>query len=199
MWQVILESIKQDRVLKLSIGQDGKRLTHAEVIEGWRSSEDFRRFYLEQLAGAPFPAFFWEAPPLTSATVNQAYECVLVDSPQLAGMRPDTASFADYFKDAGAGRKVVVFENLGKDAVLVVPCPDAPPSVYTHFAAFVRGAPEGQRHELLCRLAQAIDSGLSDKPLWVSTSGLGVYWLHVRLDTRPKYYTYRPYAILERE
>lgn len=29
--------------------------------------------------------------------------------------------------------------------------------------------------------------------LWCSTSGLGVYWLHIRLDQYPKYYTYRPY------
>jgi len=28
---------------------------------------------------------------------------------------------------------------------------------------------------------------------WLSTSGLGVGWLHVRLDSRPKYYTYEPY------
>ena len=29
--------------------------------------------------------------------------------------------------------------------------------------------------------------------LWVSTSGLGVYWLHVRLDSYPKYYQHAPY------
>ena len=30
-------------------------------------------------------------------------------------------------------------------------------------------------------------------PLWVSTSGAGVYWLHLRLDSFPKYYTHAPY------
>jgi hypothetical protein len=30
-------------------------------------------------------------------------------------------------------------------------------------------------------------------PVWLSTSGLGIYWLHFRLDTVPKYYTYAPY------
>ena len=29
--------------------------------------------------------------------------------------------------------------------------------------------------------------------LWLSTAGLGVYWLHLRLDTRPKYYSFQPY------
>jgi hypothetical protein len=30
-------------------------------------------------------------------------------------------------------------------------------------------------------------------PLWVSTSGLAVPWLHLRLDARPKYYGFEPY------
>lgn len=35
--------------------------------------------------------------------------------------------------------------------------------------------------------------GPTDYPIWLSTSGLGVYWLHMRLDRRPKYYTYEPF------
>ncbi|WP_391540805.1 DUF6940 family protein [Halomicronema hongdechloris] len=31
------------------------------------------------------------------------------------------------------------------------------------------------------------------RPRWVNASGLGVAWLHVRLDTRPKYYQHEPY------
>ena len=31
-------------------------------------------------------------------------------------------------------------------------------------------------------------------PTWVSTAGGGVAWLHVRLDSAPKYYTHRPYT-----
>ena len=33
----------------------------------------------------------------------------------------------------------------------------------------------------------------NDVPVWTSTSGLGVYWLHVRLDSRPKYYQHQPF------
>ena len=40
--------------------------------------------------------------------------------------------------------------------------------------------------------------GRGNKPLWVSTSGLGVYWLHIRLDSFPKYYTYTPYRVQEK-
>lgn len=33
------------------------------------------------------------------------------------------------------------------------------------------------------------------RPVWLSTAGAGVAWLHVRLDDRPKYYSYRPYTL----
>ncbi len=29
--------------------------------------------------------------------------------------------------------------------------------------------------------------------VWLSTCGTGVYWLHMRMDPSPKYYSYRPY------
>jgi hypothetical protein len=34
----------------------------------------------------------------------------------------------------------------------------------------------------------------SSNRFWISTSGLGVPWVHVRLDRYPKYYQYGPYA-----
>jgi hypothetical protein len=41
--------------------------------------------------------------------------------------------------------------------------------------------------EIERRLATARDR------FWVSTSGLGVPWVHVRLDERPKYFQFGPY------
>jgi hypothetical protein len=34
---------------------------------------------------------------------------------------------------------------------------------------------------------------LGAKPVWLSTAGGGVSWLHVRLDDQPKYYGFEPY------
>jgi len=45
----------------------------------------------------------------------------------------------------------------------------------------------------LQRLAREALARLSDRPLWISTAGMGVNWLHVRLDSRPKYYRHAPY------
>jgi hypothetical protein len=38
-----------------------------------------------------------------------------------------------------------------------------------------------------------------DADIYISTSGMGVSWLHVRIDSRPKYYNYEPYKHTNKE
>ncbi len=89
---------------------------------------------------------------------------------------------------------MLAFANLGKDAVLIVPRPLGPASVYGHLAAFVRKARDTQRHELWRVVGAETEARLGDSPVWLSTAGMGVSWLHVRLDSRPKYYGHAPYT-----
>jgi hypothetical protein len=100
---------------------------------------------------------------------------------------------------SGAGGRVASFTNLGGDATLVVPCPHpSAPRGYAHLAVFLRDAPKSQRVRFWAALAERVTDELAARgahvPLWTSTSGLGVYWLHVRLDSRPKYYQYQPFT-----
>ena len=94
--------------------------------------------------------------------------------------------------------RVISFPNLGNDALLVVPCnenSDSPQS-YMHLANFMRMGPDEQIKifwkevvkQMFQRLAKKID-----KKVWLSTCGLGIFWLHIRMDSTPKYYTYEPY------
>ena len=103
----------------------------------------------------------------------------------------DRDTLQAYFSSAAA---IATFPNLGGDATLVVPTPRADDSAYGHIAAFVRNAPTDQQHELWKAVADAMAANLADRPLWLSTAGAGVAWLHVRLDQRPKYYQHRPFA-----
>ena len=81
---------------------------------------------------------------------------------------------------------------------MVVPRPIAEPSAYGHLAAFVRGAPEAQRHALWQMVGESMARRIGAKPVWLSTAGAGVSWLHVRLDDRPKYYGFGPYRQKQR-
>ena len=91
---------------------------------------------------------------------------------------------------------VVVFENLGRDAVLVAPRPGVDGERCAHLVAFLRTAGSSRRQALWQATARAAREQLVTRPtqpLWLSTSGLGVPWLHIRLDVRPKYYTHAPF------
>jgi hypothetical protein len=194
MFRSEAQTLEEGRVRKITLLRAGKRLSYAEVIRAWRQQQDFRDFYLATLAEAPFQALFWESPPITTGTAEQPYECVLIDSFQLTAVEPDPRPFASSFALAASHERVLAFENLGKDALLIVPCPSDARSRYGHLAAFVRSAPDEQLHALFQKLGAELDKRLSGRPIWVSTSGLGLPWLHIRLDSYPKYYNFRPYT-----
>ena len=180
------------RVQRYVPRRDWEVLRYRDVLRLWQDDEAFRSFFISLLTMSKFAGYRWETPPVTSSTVDRAFEFVLLDAPELA-RKPDERAFAEQFKAAAVGQTVVTFPNLGNDAVLVVPCPAGPPAAYVHLASFARGAPSGQVHALWQRVGAALEARLSASPTWLSTAGMGVAWLHVRLDARPKYYGYAPH------
>ena len=183
--------LSNGRVIKYAIENDSSPVSFAEVINRWQDDPDFRAFFTGLLSNSPFPVFRWETPPITIATGNQSFEFVLVDSPEIS-LDPDPAAFAEYFDKAGPGG-VAEFPNLGGDAILIAPCPGTPLSDYGHLASFLRNSQAAQQHQLWELVGAAMQRRISSKPVWLSTAGGGVAWLHVRMDDEPKYYCYPPY------
>ena len=190
MWQIRREYIDSDRLQNFILENDAQ-LTYQKVIELWQNNRSFREFFISALADIPMEAYFWETPPISNSTVNRQFEFVAIDSPKLADIKPDPSDFQSYFDSAT--EEVTTFPNLSNDALLVVPCPVAKIPACTHIASFVRNAANFQQHSLWQTLGKAIAQSLDEEPIWVSTSGLDVSWLHVRLDSRPKHYAYEPY------
>lgn len=186
-----IEILQNGRIQQIQILEGERPFTYQEILQKWQSDEPFRTFFIGLLADAPFAAYFWETPPITQANLERPFEFVLVDAPSLATVRAERRAFANYFNK----NPVIDFPNLGGDAHLVVPCPQTPADDFAHLAIFSRSAPLGQQHHFWQRVGTAVTNLVGERPLWVSTSGLGVYWLHVRLDSRPKYYTFRPYQV----
>ena len=194
MLDYAIESVMGGRGRRVALLSNGAPVPYLDVVRLWQDDPPFRARFISVLKDAPFAGYRWETPPVSAATVGRAFEFVLLDTPGLA-RTPDPHAFAAQFAAPGAGRDVVTFSNLGKDAVLVVPRPAGPPEAYVHLASFVRGAPEAQVHELWRATGAAVEARLGAAPLWLSTAGMGVAWLHVRLDSRPKYYGYEPYCV----
>lgn len=193
MWTVERKEIagQAGEILSVTTGQ--RPLLAGEAIVLWREDAFFREVFVAALAASAYPAFFWEMPPLTPATLSHPFECALIRSDALARMRANDEDFAEHLRGAGT---IAVFPNLGGDALLVAPSKIADAGCYGHIAAFLRLGPREQQHALFRTLALEIEKRLaaSHRRFWVSTSGLGVPWVHVRLDSVPKYYQYRRYA-----
>lgn len=191
MWTTQIKKLTETHGLQFFIERNGKNITFADVLNAWQNDAAFRSIYTNLLADAPFSAFRWETPPVTLATLSRSFEFVLLDSPSLT-RQPEPEAFAKYFNKS-PDANVIAVPNLGGDAILIVPRQKATPTVYMHLASFVRDAPETQHHALWQLIGQTMSTRVGTSPVWLSTAGAGVAWLHVRLDDRPKYYGFGPY------
>jgi hypothetical protein len=146
------------------------------------------------IASSPHAAVYFEMPPVTaSSSFLTPFEFVLLPSTSLVSGSVDTAAFAEHMSSS-CNPDVAYFKNLGGDANLVVPCPrEGATAVYGHLASFIRGGQADQVDEFWKTAASKALDLLSVEPLWISTNGNGVHFLHLRFDTRPKYYNYAAY------
>lgn len=167
------------------IEQGDAAMSYHAVLEALSNDEAFRDFFIHVLKDMPQQAYRWETPAYTQATLGQAFEFVVLNDAWLdrqANPRP----FIEYIADVK--KSVVSFPSLGKDAHLVVPSNLSPEANYCHLASFTRTAPLSQQQELW-RMVGSLGLELaSEQPRWLSSAGGGVAWLHLRFDTRPKYY-----------
>ena len=193
MFESTVDSLNDARLHKHILTQNGEPLNYADVLHLWQEDNLFRSFFISLLSECPFAAYRWETPAITHATLHQHFEFILLNSPWLV-TTPDPAPFVNYFTTDNTHDGIVVFANLGKDATLVVPSPRGPGTTYGHLAAFMRTAPDAQKHSLWRIVGQTVVAQIRDRPLWLSTAGGGVSWLHVRLDSRPKYYGFQAYT-----
>ena len=124
------------------------------------------------------------------------FEFVLVNDMGLYGFAnyADPYTFAEQLKTCPDKPHAVVFLNLGGDAKLVSPKNEdnGDKHRYGHLAAFLRKAPTHQIQGVWKTVAQTSyqeELGIqAPEPVWLSTAGGGVKWLHFRFDNRPKYY-----------
>lgn len=181
----------QLNALLLKIKEGEKYLSFRQVFERWQSANDFRDFYIKVLQSVEYDAYFWEHPPLTMDDLDEHYEFILHKSNGLNQRAVDTRSFADFIHQ---DKLVTAFPNLGNNAYLVVPTLQGEVDNYRHLAQFVRTVNANQSHSLLIKIADLIVAEIEQHgTIWLSTSGLGVIWLHVRMDIRPKYYQTKAY------
>ncbi len=193
MYDATIELLLDGKMARYQVFSGGRQLAFIEALELLQKDSDFRTFMTDQLKQSVFSAFRWETPPLQTTNRSREFEFVLIDSPSFTKRATDAATFKSYFAAADDESGIVSFTNLGGDATLIVPSPRTKEDVYGHFASFLRKAPVLQVDALWQKIGSTVVGMISDSPIWLSTAGGGVAWLHVRLDSTPKYYGYAPY------
>jgi hypothetical protein len=168
----------------------GEPLGRAAFYEALRDDPGLRGALGDAILAAGLPAVAWETAPISRATATRPMEQLLLPHPALARTVADPQPFAEHIASGAGTHEVRWFTNFGADAKLVVPCAPRPGVDYGHLVAFLRTAPVAQRDALWQLVGRLVCEHLeaSDAPLWVSTAGMAVAWVHVRLDLRPKYY-----------
>jgi len=170
-------------------------ITYRDFLDGLSAKTDILSNLVSTLKKSPFETYFFETPPATQSSLDLTFEFILANAMELKGVTEDTDAFREHFD--GCTKSVTSFPNLGGDALMVVPCPTSPATSYSSLGAFMSTAPDDQVKAFWSRVGSEALNHWRRRPrgekVWMSTSGLGVYWLHLRLDSRPKYYTHGPY------
>ncbi|MBA4287232.1 MAG: hypothetical protein C0434_17075 [Xanthomonadaceae bacterium] len=195
---ILSEALPDARGLRLRLPDpDGRPLSFDAVFARWRITPDdgLRRTWTEVLRALPYAACFWELPALHAAMRARPFECVCLNAPQLAAVAgpADRDSFRRAFI-IDDGTPFASFDNLGGDALLIAPRPADATADYRHLLRYLRLAADADADALWQRIAVELEARIGREPVWLSTAGLGVNWLHIRLDQQPKYLQHRPYA-----
>ncbi len=192
-WSHRCESVLSGKATKYTLRRGDEPLGFDAALDLLASGDSFTQYLTALLRASPQAAYRWETPPITVSRIGRPFEFVLTNDPFLE-TSPEPEVFGACFDRAAPGTQVLAIPNLGRTATMVVPRQIAELDACTHLANCVRRAPADQVAALWACVAATARKKLSLAPLWISTAGGGVSWLHVRIEGVPKYCAYRPYA-----
>jgi len=184
-----------EHTLQVSIHRGPAAVSCEYFLSHLSESQTFRSEWIRFLQSVDFSSLRWECPPIRQATLDTPFECVVINSPGL-DKTADPSSFNGYF--LGHTFPACTFASLRGDTQLIAPCPIDQSANYAHLKSTMNTAPLDQCHALW-QLAGSEAMHLAAKQtIWFNTAGAGVPWLHIRVDSRPKYYQHERYRQLYR-
>ena len=79
MWRSLIEELAAGRSLRIRLARGDRLVSYGEVLEALAEHVSFRGYFVDLLAELSYPAYFWETPPLTAATLGRCCEFVVID------------------------------------------------------------------------------------------------------------------------
>lgn len=164
-------------------------LTHRQVHQLWLEEDSFALFYSKLILDAGYSGFCWETPAIRLKNLDEIHEFVVIQSNAHSNIIQNWGAFTEHFQSK---KLATSFMNLGKNGRMVSPVPDTSFNGAS-IASFLKTASDKRLIALWRLVGKEVLGSITHSPIWLSTAGLGVSWLHIRIDTRPKYYRYMPY------
>ena len=177
-------TLSREKISGVGVEKFTADITFKTFLEELQQKSKISEEFFRKLQSSAFQSYFFETPSLSKESLEtKDFEFVLVSAQALQNIQSDVGAFSEYFDCDQRGGTVTSFLNLGGDARLVVPCPQGSEHQhYSSLAPFMRAAGEGQIQEFWRESARIMLEQVrnSRDKLWMSTSGTGVYWLHLR-------------------
>jgi len=182
---------------------NGEELSWSEVLYLWQHDDEFCDLFTDTLCESEYDDFFWETLPVSAHTAAEhSFQFIVIDAKGVLASHPGNPRlFHQHTMHIQGSDQVVTFHNQSQRADMVAPCQSGPESHYGHLAAFLRSAPIAQIREFWRVLGQRVENLLGEggrspkSPVWVSSHGIGVPWVHIRLDSSPRFYHYTPWKV----
>ena len=153
----------------------------SEVLSQWESGN-----YPEIPKNIKSP-YFWRTSVLSNKK-DLVYKEEFVEDERLLEAKEDFKPFEEHLNKNKDEKYSISFPNLSGDTILVVPIPRKSKR-FTNMFYFMSNASEKQKKELWKKVALESKEFLkTNENIWISTHGLGVNYLHVRICNTPKYY-----------
>lgn len=145
--------------------------------------------FVDILQKIPFEYYVIQSPCFYK-NLNKLFEFVIINKPTLKNIKLNTITYKKYFKK---NEDIAVFPNLTGDTTLIVPkmLPNVNKNVYLNISTFTRFAPINQQILLWKNVFKEIKK--CKHKCFLNTHGLGIGWLHIRIDEKPKYYLFNEY------
>lgn len=168
----------KSKYINLKYQQSGGGLTWKELLKKWDQEKDVNIKF-------PDYSFAIKFYPFTGNNLNSEIKYKILRKDKLSDNQ-DFSSFKNKFKEKC---KVVSFKNLSGDSTLIVPCPDVNKN-YAHLYLFNLNAKNKKKKLLWKKVSQEINNIIKsdkNKLIYLNTHGFGVPYLHIRIDSKPKY------------
>lgn len=196
-WVLKTKKINDNEIRCRLMDHKNQPVSYQRFLEALQSDPAFVDHWIDTLKACPFPHIYWECIVVNQSRLpHQHFECVFTRATALGAIsKADPSSFKAHLQK---DQKATSFFNLSQDTLLV--CPNTGSNQAEHFhslASFTRHAPKAQQHvfwRTVAEKAQQRIQKMGQAPIWLSTHGTGVPWLHVRIASRPKYYHHKAYT-----